>query len=93
MPGGMKRRIRWLMDFEWPLGPIEMPTPGGTLARPGGSKTFGKGEEVATTVISYDPLILSVSGLTRLKTLIEGTHFEFIDEEVGEMVKELSTFA
>jgi hypothetical protein len=84
MPGHMKRRIRWLVDFEWPLGPIEMPTPAGTLARPGGSKTFGKGEEVSATVISYDPLILSVPGLTRLTTLIEGTHFEFIDEEAEE---------
>src|SRR5205085_313781 len=77
----MKRTIRWLVDFEWPLGPIEEPTPAGTLARSGGSKPFHKGEECCATVISYDPLILSLPGLSRLTTLIQGTHFEFIDEE------------
>jgi hypothetical protein len=39
-----------------------MQTPAGTLARPGGSKSFRKGEEVSATVISSGPLILSVPG-------------------------------
>ena len=39
---------------------------------------------MSATEIRHGPLILSVTGLTRLTTLIEGTHFEFIDEEAEE---------